>query len=241
MASASEWQVSPRIARGLFWAPWVLSAALVLTRLNKSLFKLICDEDHIVEWGTFFSFVLACLVAGAAAFLFQNKGRKLPAMLYAGFALALFFAAGEEIAWGQRIADLDTPDELAEINKQDELTLHNIGDTLDVFKIIMTVVGLSGAIAYPVNQKLHVERYADLADQWMIPPFFLASFFFIVFAYRMFRYLVLRQSGFTITKYGEWPELCLAFGFFSFGALVLRRLVREPSTSSAFVEMSDTA
>jgi hypothetical protein len=47
-------------------------------------------------------------------------------LVYLGLALLFFFGAGEEISWGQRIFGLKTPEPLAQVNKQDELNLHNL-------------------------------------------------------------------------------------------------------------------
>jgi hypothetical protein len=42
-----------------------------------------------------------------------------------GLALALFFGAGEELSWGQRLLGFDTPEALEE-NEQEEFTVHNL-------------------------------------------------------------------------------------------------------------------
>ena len=47
-------------------------------------------------------------------------------LVYLGLALLFFFGAGEEISWGQRIFGFETPQTLAQVNKQDELNLHNL-------------------------------------------------------------------------------------------------------------------
>lgn len=47
-------------------------------------------------------------------------------LIFLGLALLFFFGAGEEISWGQRIFGFATPEALAEVNKQDELNLHNL-------------------------------------------------------------------------------------------------------------------
>ena len=46
-------------------------------------------------------------------------------LVYLGLALLFFFGAGEEISWGQRIFGFN-PEPLAQVNKQDELNLHNL-------------------------------------------------------------------------------------------------------------------
>jgi len=47
-------------------------------------------------------------------------------LVYLVLALLFFFGAGEEISWGQRIFGFKTPEPLAQVNKQDELNLHNL-------------------------------------------------------------------------------------------------------------------
>jgi len=47
-------------------------------------------------------------------------------LVYLGLALLFFFGAGEEISWGQRIFGFKTPESLTQVNKQDELNLHNL-------------------------------------------------------------------------------------------------------------------
>ena len=51
---------------------------------------------------------------------------RLRMLLLLGFALLFFFAAGEEISWGQRIFNVATPETLKAINAQGELNVHNI-------------------------------------------------------------------------------------------------------------------
>ena len=47
-------------------------------------------------------------------------------IVFLGFGLVFFVAAGEEISWGQRILGIDTPHIVGSHNVQKELTLHNL-------------------------------------------------------------------------------------------------------------------
>ncbi|MDP1624708.1 MAG: hypothetical protein Q8L64_02955 [bacterium] len=51
---------------------------------------------------------------------------RIKQFLFLGLALLFLFGGGEEISWGQRIFGLQTPDALAKINSQGEITVHNI-------------------------------------------------------------------------------------------------------------------
>lgn len=52
-----------------------------------------------------------------------------------------------------------------------------------------------------------------------------------MFVYKALRLAFFRQSGFTVTRAGEWAELCLALGFSVFALLQWRRL-RAPRSSA---------
>ena len=52
------------------------------------------------------------------------------------------------------------------------------------------------------------------------------STFFVMFGYKALRFAFFRESGFTVTRAGEWAELCLALGFSVFALLQWRRLGR---------------
>lgn len=85
---------------------------------------------------------------------------KLIALL--GLAVIAFFGAGEEISWGQRIFNIQTPEALARVNVQDEITVHNIEINgypipferiFDLFWLTITVViPLAGLYNVPFRQ-----------------------------------------------------------------------------------------
>jgi hypothetical protein len=87
--------------------------------------SLLGEEDQIFEWMTFFFFL-------AASFVFVFLYLKSKNLFFLLLFIALFFAAGEEISWGQRLLNIETPQKFMEKNVQDELTIHN----LDLFSTV---------------------------------------------------------------------------------------------------------
>ena len=81
-------------------------------------------EDGPVEWIGFASLLAAPVLAFVAAWCLRPAHQ--PAVAAAVLGAVLLFAAGEEISWGQRIFEVDTPEMLVDSNEQDELNLHNL-------------------------------------------------------------------------------------------------------------------
>ncbi len=67
------------------------------------------------------------LVARPKLYRFENKnGRYTERFYFLLLGLLFFFAFGEEISWGQRIFDFDTPEAIKRVNLQGEFNLHNM-------------------------------------------------------------------------------------------------------------------
>jgi hypothetical protein len=231
--SAKAWGISPRMARLIFCLPIVGGAIVLMTYLNRSLYRFVTMEDGPVEWAQFIFYALTSIMSIGIASKRWRSGHRWQSLLYAGFALMNFFVAGEEIAWGQRIFGIQTPESLREINDQGETTIHNIGFIQDVFNFGMFLMAAYGSVAYVANKKFHLERLWDQANYLLVPPMFLASSFFFTFVYKLVRYTAVRQPSFTVTKYAEWAELCLAFGFFVFTWMSNRRLAEQERSVAA--------
>ncbi len=223
VADAAHWNVSPGMVRCIFWLPIAGMVLLGLTRIHKGTFRFLTYEDGPVEWLQFAGFALAC-VFGVGVAIKQFRARYLSqAALYVLFALAAFAVAGEEIAWGQRILGIQTPAALKAINKQNEITVHNIQPVQDAFNWALLFVGAWGCSACFLNLRLHLNRFWNQASFLLVPPACLSSAFFVLFGYKCFRFVVWKDSGFTITKLGEGAELSLAFALCVWAWLNYRR------------------
>lgn len=102
----------------------------VLAMGNKIIATTV-PEDHFFE----LIGALSLLITSLLFFYGLRVARKsldktwvslIKQLVYLGLVLLFFFGAGEEISWGQRIFGFKTPEPLAQVNKQDELNLHNL-------------------------------------------------------------------------------------------------------------------
>ena len=76
-------------------------------------------EDSLFEWLTTLCYL------SASIFLFATY-RKQKSIFYLLLAAVLFFGAGEEISWGQRLVGFNTPETLTKVNVQGEFNIHNL-------------------------------------------------------------------------------------------------------------------
>lgn len=108
----------------LWWATWICCAVGAALAGPEWLPLSWTREDGPVEWIGFASFLAGSVLALVAAWRLRPALR--PAVAAAVLGAVLLFAAGEEISWGQRVFEVDTPEVLVDSNQQDELNLHNL-------------------------------------------------------------------------------------------------------------------
>jgi hypothetical protein len=124
----------------LFIVAAMLIAGYILFYTDLSSFERYVEEDGIVEWLTVLGLLAGCFVC-------FNRGSKLRPFKTGWFlfvtialGLALFFVAGEEISWGQRILGIQSSEFFKEKNSQGETNFHNlIVGGLRVNKIVFSI------------------------------------------------------------------------------------------------------
>lgn len=67
------------------------------------------------------------IIAGIRSSFLRRRPERWRYVCIACYALAMIFFCGEEVSWGQRMIGVDTPSWLGAMNRQNEITIHNIG------------------------------------------------------------------------------------------------------------------
>lgn len=102
----------------------------VLLVVDPGLYDKISREDRLIESLTaVFLAVSGFLFLRSSIFSAREKSfryRKFRTVLFVFVGMIFFLGAGEEISWGQRIFNFETPEGLAQLNDQDEFNFHNI-------------------------------------------------------------------------------------------------------------------
>lgn len=218
--------------RWLLWSVAAFPIFFILVTLCVKVFTPVLysysiKEDGFIEWPTALAFVAAGMFAFLlAAGLWQGR-RTLLVVLYAGLAAGMLLAALEEISWGQRVLDLDTPEFFIEHSTKEELNIHN----LQRFPLgpVFILVGFYGAFSRLLMPG-RVKRRFPFEVELLTPRYSLATYFlptFLLYTYfEYFYYTVIRPMGITIRRDYVWGdeyfivgkdqeaiELLLAFGF----------------------------
>ena len=116
---------------------WILIVILffiflfsVLLIVDPAIYDRVSREDRLIESLTaFFLAVTGFLFLRSSAFSNSEKSfqyRNLRTVLFVFAGVVFILAAGEEISWGQRILNFETPENLVQLNDQNEFNFHNI-------------------------------------------------------------------------------------------------------------------
>jgi hypothetical protein len=177
----------------------VVLAAILLERIAGDTYEALTQEDGVLEWATFVSFL-----AGSVLFLFvalQRRAERWPTLFFAGLSAFCFFVAGEEISWGQRLLAFQPPEIFLEHNYQQEANLHNLlKNILDTRWIVLAVALVYGVI-WPVIARRLQGVLQSLAPSPALIPGFGA--------------VVLLEAFYPFDLAGEIAELALGLCFFA--------------------------
>jgi len=177
--------VTEKLVLGIVTIIIAIGFFLFYTDLSK--FEQYVQEDGIVEWLT----VLGLFVSSMVCFyrvkkLFYKKSKWF---LFVTLALGFFFffAAGEEISWGQRIFGIATPEYFQQHNAQHETNLHNLvigGVKLNKLIFSFLLVGILAIflVVVPVLYQKNsvVKKMLDVSGL-PVPQLYQVLGFFIVF------------------------------------------------------------
>jgi len=184
----------------------ILTLVFVLTGLtNVERFDSWMQEDHWVEWATFWIFSAAGLIALSSA-IASRKDRFLDQFPLLGLAAFCFFVACEEISWAQRLLGIRPPDRFLLANFQQEINIHNIAMTVVKPKWVIVAICIAYGLLLPLTRWIlekRESRFAGLVEA-IAPSPILASWFGLV---------ALAEIVYPMRLSGEAAELVLGATF----------------------------
>ena len=220
-----------RVEWTIFLAPLVILIALAGYKLVRGpsdpFYLLAVREDSLVEWLTalafFAGFVASCLLVKKI----YLAHRTLSAY-YALLAAFCLFVGLEEISYGQRLLGFATPQPVAARNVQNDMTIHNMDVMLALFFVLgPLILGVFGMLGFVLSG---LRRWLDprlaLVLGFMVPPWFLASWFVPTALFAAYGALAWGQAPLVEWQDQEPIEALVALGFVGFLMYNLARLRR---------------
>jgi len=161
----------------------------MLVGIDDDFDEIIFDEDGPIENATAIVYFISFVFSVAIATFF--KKRKIFLVLFLIFAFGFLFIALEEISWGQRIFNFETPDWFPE-NRQGETTFHNLEIVENYRRPSYFVVSFLGAFAWFVLPKIHDGIFKNAGNnyktflRYAVPSKYLMSYFFPMVPFSLF-------------------------------------------------------
>ena len=159
--------------------PLLLIFLYFIYAISPDFFYQITREDNLLEYLQFFLYLIAGVYSFKIYKIFKQKKNKLNTWIFLFLSIGLFFVAFEEISWGQRILGIDTPDNIKELNFQNELTIHNL-EIFQHFALHTTYLFIAfyGIFSQVILRKFFYKKYKYLLI--FTPPFYLSFCFFTI-------------------------------------------------------------
>jgi len=219
-----------------FFVPFLIISALTFARFSyESVFPLIGTEDGLIEWLTCLFFLGTVPIAVVASLKSARRKEFLAATVCGVLAVVLIFLAGEEISWGQRVAQLAVPEYFSMYNVQQEINFHNIDPIQKKMFIAYVVGGSWGSLGWVLWNRLPSSIFTWNRPVWpadqFVPAWFISSFFFAFLWYGVARFLL---GPMHYKTWEETAELSFSIGVFLFAAMHRYSPIRSffPSSTS---------
>jgi hypothetical protein len=156
-------------------------------------------------------------------------------------ALILLFIAGEELSWGQHLLNIETPDAIGLVNRQNEINLHNLiistPDGQEAINVsiwtsrLFNIFWLLWAVILPVVSALNEPARLRLNNLMPIIPWSLGLLF--VANYGLFRASLLIFSAGRHTGMNEVKESNFGVLFALAAAYIIGDMMKKPESATS--------
>jgi hypothetical protein len=132
------------------------TAGIIIFYKNPGFFReRYIVEDGPIEWLTVAGLLIGMFVCFYRSFTNFRKRNILFHITTIGLGLLLFFVAGEEISWGQRIFNIQSSEYFTQNNLQGETNLHNLEiNGVKLNKVVFSVILFSAVALYLIATPL---------------------------------------------------------------------------------------
>jgi hypothetical protein len=207
------------------------SAVLLLIPATHRAAQWLLAEDGPVEYLTVIAFLSASVMAARLASMHRHEFRWVSGV-YLVIAIGFLLIAMEEVSWGQRVLNYETPEAIRRINGQCEVTLHNLGVMQGHTEWMRVLAGVAGLLAVAAHRIAWLVRLAA--------PAVLQPWFLIIVCHALLdavNDIVPLEPRFDVImmRTSEVIELLIAVAAFLYGWLNVRRFEHAARNAEALV------
>jgi hypothetical protein len=183
---------------------------------QSNLFIEMNKEDRLVENLQFFVVVLASLFSFFLSRFYKIQKKFFFFIFYLFVGLVLLFIAGDEISWGQRLFNYQTPESIIDYtDQQNEVSWHNTKGISQYLGQIYLAIGAYGSFSFIIYQFIKKFFYKSSAFFKHFFILFPASlFFFLKFIYDYLASFSGIDLPFKFNSWSEYVELAMYLGIF---------------------------
>ena len=133
LKGAFRWPSAETFEAGLvFLVGSFLLFSIIHAKVNPTMFSMhFLKEDSFIEYATFFALIIGFFICSKRSIELWGRRQKRFIFTTTMLAVLCLFGAGEEVSWGQRVFDIESPNFFLSHNKQQETGLHNLVFTIN--------------------------------------------------------------------------------------------------------------
>lgn len=201
---------------------------LIAATYFDSFYAFLTDESQGVEILTAIFYICGGVVLIRTGYPIVKSGKFFDAAFIFLLGAFFIFVGGEEESWGQWIFNFSTPQQLSDINYQQEVNIHNLDffsgafSAHTILNLFVIVYGILIPVLYASLDKLKI--FLDNIRFPVIPQH-LISIFIIGFIYEKVLY---RTDASEAWRHTEVTEFFFATGFLSFCIFYFSSRDRSP-------------
>ncbi len=185
---------------------FLLFVGVLMRTWPHSAFFMLSKEDNLFENLQFLFYVSASILSLYIASQTFRKKSVILTVFYTLFSILMFLIAAEEISWGQRILQIQSPEIALQMNTQEEITVHNIRGINQyqyLFYMVFSLPLFTGWLLLKALPK-KIQSFAIP----ITPPWYLSWYFIPIFVF----YLYMNFFQGTHWEWQEFSELLLSLG-----------------------------
>ena len=179
------------------------------------------NPEGYMEWVQFGFYLVAGVIFTVVGVSRLKNLKKSVSVTITGFGVFVIAVAFEEVSWGQKIWNFETPKRIGDANIQGELTIHNLNYVQDFIILGYIFAGLSLTAMAILSRKLGTKYRAV---NGLLPNVKLSQFYFLVAGFYFWYGYINPHLSNPVENHQEFFETLFSAGIMLWALQVYRQL-----------------